>query len=117
METAVDESYEVDQIDMRFLKVMISIHGYPLNSTRQGELAGATGYQAGWRNAKSELGGRNNKMRLKMIEAKMISEDFNLPCFGGRIFFGGKQKSSQYCLGEDDPFHTLLDILTLPLDD
>ena len=92
IETAVDESYEVDQIDMRFLKVMISIHGYPLNSTRPGELAGATGYQAGWRNAKSELGGRNNKMRLKQKWNQKISI-FHFLIFWGRIFFWGGSRN------------------------
>lgn len=89
METAVDESYEVDQIDTRFLKVMISIHGYPLNSTRPGELAGSTGYQAGWRNAKSELGGRNNKMRVKQTWNQKISI-FHFLIFLGKDFFGGE---------------------------
>lgn len=74
------------RLTLRFLKVMISIHGYPLNSKRQGELAGATGYQAGWWNAKSELGGRNNKMKLKQKWYQKIS----IFHFLGEGFFSGE---------------------------
>ena len=96
IETAVDESYEVDQIDMRFLKVTLSIHGYPLNSTSQGELAGATGRKAGGRNAKSELGGRNkrwdwNKNDIRRFQSHII----HWIHWFGKCFFGGKPKSLQ----------------------